>query len=127
MKNMIWNVYRYDINKREIVIYNVFKHYSFSQDIQKLLKKKISREEFVDELKSSTMYYFWSKSEHEVVMTEFPPYIDREEIDRIVSEKDEHPYRTYVNLETCEKIDIYGQLNLNWEQFVQYVWQFKEN
>lgn len=123
---MTWNVYKYDINQREIEVYNVFKHYSFNVDVEKLLKKKISYEEFYEELKSLTMYYFWSKSEHEVVITNFPPYIDREEIDRLVAEKDEHPYRTYVHLEVCTKIDIYGQLNLNWEQFARYVWSFKK-
>lgn len=119
---MTWNVYRCDINQREIEVYNVFEHYSFNVDVEKLLKKKISYEEFYEELKSLAMYYFWSKAEHEVVITEFPPYIDREEIDRLVAEKDEHPYRAYVNLEAGTKVDIYGQLNLNWEQFALYVW-----
>lgn len=121
---MTWNVYRYDINKREIEVYNVFEHYSFNLEVEKLLNKKISYGEFYEELKSLAMYYFWSKSEYEVVITEFPPYIDKEEIDRLVAEKDEHSYRTYVHLEVSTKIDIYGQLNLNWEQFALYVWGF---
>lgn len=121
---MIWNVYRYDINQRELEIYNVFEHYSFNSEVEKLLEKKISYEELYEELKSATMYYFWSKVEHEVFITEFPPYIDKDELDRLVSEKDQHPYRAHVNLESGDKIDIYGQLKLNWEQFVQYVWGF---
>lgn len=124
---MVWNVYRYDVNKGEVEIYNVFQHYSFNLDVEKLLKKKPSYEELSEELKHITMYYFWSKCEYETIITEFPPYIDREEIDRLVSEKDEHPYRTYVNLEVRKKVDIYEQLNLNWGQFVKYVYSFKKN
>lgn len=121
---MTWNVYRHDINSKEIKTYNVFDHYTFNQDVQKILKKKITYEELSDELKSSAMYCFWSKCEYEVVITSFPPYIDKEELNKLVDECEQHPYRTYVNLETGIKIDIYGQLKMNWEHFVDYVWGF---
>lgn len=30
-----WNVYIDDINKRKIIIFNVFEHYSFCEDFKK--------------------------------------------------------------------------------------------
>lgn len=121
---MIWNVYRHDINRKEIIVYNIFDHYSFNESVKKILKSEITYEELADKLKSETMYYFWGKAEHEVVITSFPPYIDREEIDKLVAECEDVKYRTYVKLEIARKIDIYEQINMNWQQFVDYIWQF---
>ena len=121
---MIWNVYIYNINGEKIEVFNIFDHYSFGEEVKKILKNEVTYEELADKLKSATMYYFWSKAEYEVVITTFPPYIDREEIDKLVEECDEHPYRTYVHLETGKKIDIYEQINMNWQHFVDYIWQF---
>lgn len=121
---MTWNVYRDDVNRGEIIVYNIFDHYSFNESVKKILKNEITYSELADKLKSETMYYFWSKAEHEAIITSFPPYIDREEIDKLVAECDEHPYRTYVKLETARKIDIYEQINMNWQQFVDYIWNF---
>lgn len=129
MNKMWWNVFREDINSREIEVFNIFCHGSFSEDVTKLKKKKLSREEFAKELKSISMYYFWCKSEHEVVITSWPPYIDSKELDRLNTEYEEHnqkwgryPYRMDVRLDVGKKIDIYQQLSLNWENFVDYVY-----
>ena len=121
---MTWNVYRHDINSRKIEIFNIFEHYSFNEDVNKILKKKITYNELSDKLKSSVMYFFWCKYEHEVVVTTFPPYIDKKEMNVVINEYDKHPYRMNVNLETGIKIDIHDQLMLNWNRFVDYVWLF---
>ncbi len=123
MNKMQWNVFREDINHREIEVFDVFHHASFNDDVVKLKKKKLSREEFAKELKSISMYYFWCKSEHEVVITSWPPYIDKEELDRINSEEKSY-YRYNVRLTVGTKVDIYQQLSLNWDRFVDYVFEF---
>lgn len=120
MKELTWNVYRHDINSNEIEVFNVFDHWRFKEDLEKLLKTKPTYNKLSEHLRKSAMYYFWSKCEYEVVVTSFPPRIDENEIKRLRS--DSFPYGTHVKLETGSKIDVYNQLELNWDQFVGYVW-----
>lgn len=121
MKNMQWNVFLEDFNKHEIVTFDIFRHSYFRKDVAKIKKKKLNYEDFSKELRSVVMYYFWSKSEYEVVITSWPPYIDREELDRLTSE--EKYLRHNVRLTVGKKIDVYQQLFLNWERFVGYVYE----
>lgn len=119
--NLVWNVYRNDFNSKEIKVFNVFNHYRFREDVEKLIKSKPSYDELSEQLRKTAMYYFWSKCEHEVVVTSFPPRIGASEIQRI--RNDSYPYGTSVNLKTGSKVDVYNQLQLNWDQFVGYVWR----
>ena len=129
---MVWNVYREDFNRRAIVKYNIFNHRGLAQDVNKLLKEDISKDEFAEQLKWSLMHCFWCKSEHEVVISSWPAYIDKEELDRINTEYEEYnnkwghyPYKINVSPDVGKKIDIYSQVMMNWEQFVEYVWSNK--
>lgn len=124
---MTWNVYNYDINGRQIIIYNVFKHSSFKKDVEELLKEDLPYSEFDEKLNRIAQYYFWSKAECEIVITSWIPHIDNKELDRLNSEREKHrSYSYYVDLDIGEKVDIYDQLHLNWEQFVKYVLGFKK-
>lgn len=129
---MVWNVYREDFNRRAIVKYNIFNHRGLAQDVNKLFKEDISKDEFAEQLKRSLMHCFWCKSEHEVVISSWPAYIDKEELDRINTEYEEYnnkwghyPYKINVSPNVGKKIDIYSQVMMNWEQFVEYVWSNK--
>lgn len=129
---MIWNVYMRDFNSQEIKTYNIFNHYSFRESVKKLKRKKLSKGEFAEQLKRELMYYFWSKYEYETVVTSFPPYIDKKELDRLNSEYEEYnskyghyPLKMEVCPEFCIKIDIYEQVMLNWDVFAEYVWRAK--
>lgn len=122
---MIWNVYDHDVNGREIKLYNVFKHRSFKEDVEKLLKENLTYEEFDEKLNRIAQYYFWSRAEYEIVLTSWAPYIDNEELDRLNKEREKRrAYRYHVNLDVGAKVDFYDQLHLNWEQFVRYVYGF---
>lgn len=124
---MTWNVYSHNINDREIKIYNVFQHYSFNKDVVELLKENLIYNEFSKKLKRIAQYYFWSKAEYEIVITSWLPYIDNKELDRLNSERENRQSRLYyVNLDIGDKIDVYAQLMLNWEQFAKYVYNSKE-
>lgn len=128
MKQMIWNVYDHDINRGEIKTYNVFKHYSFNKEVEELLKENLTYNEFAEKLNRIVQYYFWSKAEYKIVITSWAPYIDNKELDRLNAERENYRKRSYyVNLETAKKIDVYNQLHLNWERFVDYVLSFKKN
>ena len=119
MRDLHWNVFRHDFNSREIEVFDVFHHISFRDEVYKLLKKNLSRDEFSKELRSSAMYYFWSKCEYEVVVASWPPYITADELRKLSRDGRKH---YDVSLEIGEKVDIFQQMNLNWEQFVDYVW-----
>ena len=99
---MKWNVFYYSINERKIKTFNIFDHWSFNKEVEELLKKCKDKEEFASRLKSSLMYFFWCKSEYEIILS---PWCggDRER-DAI-------------------KIDVYSQVMNNWEVFLNYVWE----
>lgn len=127
---MKWNVLRYDVNLRRIQQYDIFRHNSFVKDVVELSNQYLTKEDFTERLRRTLQYYFWSKSEHEVIVTSCPPYIDGEELARLNTEYEEHntkrgryPYKLDVRLDVGEKIDIYDQVRLNWDMFVDYVWR----
>lgn len=120
MDSLQWNVYNESINRSEIQVFNVFDHRSFKDEVAKLRRKKLERDEFSKALKSIAMYYFWSKYEYEVVITSWPPYINQEELARIASEETHYKYD--VRLTVGAKIDVYQQLALNWDRFVDYLY-----
>lgn len=101
--NMVWNVYYHNINEDKIVAFNVLSHASFKHYTEKFLKECHTKEEFAIELHNELQYYFWCRAEYEVVIG---PWVGGR-IDGI-------------------KVDIYQQVMLNWEIFVDYVWSFKE-
>lgn len=93
----------------------------------------ICKEEFAELLRRQVQYYYWSKTEWECVITDTQPHIGRRELDRILDDcyrkrtKDEPPCRfSHVYLSDAEKIDVYDQLRLNWDEFVEYVWRFRK-
>ena len=74
---------------------------------------------FLKEVHSFLMYAFWSNAEYEVVITSWPPYLDKEEFEKISKENFKH--RTMVGLSIGEKVDIYTQVMINWEAFKLYL------
>ena len=100
---MKWNVFYHDINKREITTLNIFDHYNFNKDVIRDLKQIKDKDEFAKKLKSNLMYYFWCKSEYEVVISPWGGGMGTRAI----------------------KIDIYTQVMNNWDVFLDYVWNSK--
>lgn len=98
-----WNVYISDFNKKEIIVYNVFNHYSFIEDLKKIIKKYTDKKEFSEEVRKTLMYYYWSKCEWEIILEGWPQKPNFKD----------------------EKIDVYDQIILNWDKFINYVWENK--
>ena len=115
-----WNVLFEDFNKKEIAYYDIFKGGHFEKLAREIKSRVSTKEEFIEEFRIKLMSLFWARSEYEVVVTSWPPYIDKEELDRLNQE--DIKYRTNVNLTVGRKIDIYDQLQMNWNQFIDYVW-----
>ena len=131
-----WNVYRYNMNSKKIEKYNIFKHIKLCEYLEKARKKCKTREEFIEDMRKELMYYFWSKSEYELIieMAEdgfvyLYPWCsckDPEECKLDVSESDDWydfgDYHVSRQRYGCEaKIDIYDQVMWQWEKFCNYV------
>jgi hypothetical protein len=101
---MEWNVFRYNMNLREIETYNIFNHGTFLEYVKKAAEKYKNKDEFVEQLKTELLYYFWRKAEWEVVIASWVGG-DRED---------------------AKKIDAYSQVMANFEIFADYVWNNKE-
>lgn len=95
-----WNTYYYSMNSRIIKLFNIFDHCGFNKEVKEHLQKCETKEEFAQKIKSSLMYFFWSKCEWEILIS---PWID-------------------INAERTIKIDVYDQVMLNFDAFVNYVW-----
>ena len=129
---LVWNVYNLRWNN-ELEIFNVFDHRSFNEYIQKLLRKPPSKEEFAEQLRREAQYRYWAKCEWELIISDLHTQVDQRELNRILNEcyfersKADPPLRcTHVNLYNDEKIDVYDQLCLNWDAFVDYVWEHRK-
>lgn len=128
---LVWNVFN-ECNG-EICPLNIFEYnYKFLEDLLTVKRKhKDNFEEFAEHVRKSLQCYYWSKSEYETVITTWPPYIESEELNRLNKEKHEREirnrpfYRDAVNLTTRHKIDIYTQIMMNWDRFIDYIWNNK--
>ena len=124
-----WNVFVSNFNTDKIEVHNVFDHYRFMKDLVKI-KKKCNDDfnRFSEEVKRSLMYCYWSKCEWEIIITSFPPYINEKEFLRLNEERNERIekygrfIRTDVDLITGKKIDVYDQVMMNWNNFINYLW-----
>lgn len=101
-----WIVYVDNINKGEIESFNIFWHRRFMYDIRDFMKKNpdVDKETFAQELRSSLTYCFWSKTEWEIQLC---PLFGT------------HRYKE-------KKIDVYDQIALNFDVFVDYCWNRKD-
>lgn len=129
-KTLEWYVFYHDWNSNEICPTNVLIHSSKFVDGLFKAKRKYKNDyiKFAEEIRMSLQYAYWSKSEHETIITSWPPHIDEEEFNRLVKAKEDDESKGFkrfyenVNL-TCDyKIDIYMQVMLNWNRFIDYLW-----
>ena len=125
-----WNLYCRDpIGK--IAPYNIFKHSAVRTDVEKLFEDRtFSKSNFSDALDKIIRYHFWGRAEAEIAVSSWVPHITIEEMERVQSEYAQHiikwktpPYRVSVNIDSSVKINIYEQVHLNWESFIDYVWK----
>lgn len=102
---LIWNVYIENINKRCIEIHNIFNHYMFMQDLREIYSElKDDKENFLYRVKRSLMYYYWSKCEWEIILSDWPPSEHFNEM----------------------KISAYDQVMNNWHIFSEYIWENRD-
>lgn len=131
MFKLSWNVFRY--NGEDIETFNIFNHSSFYKEVIGITKKcSQSKKVFADKIINVLRYYFWCKCEHEIIMTSFPTYVSDEGLKKMEADRDKyirdyghckfvHPY-----LDTELKVDIYTQVMMNIDHFIDYLWSHKE-
>ena len=98
-KDLCWYVFNYDWNTNEVIIYDVCHILRFDHCKKELLAVIKNRDKFEERLKQLCKYYFWSRREYEISIG------DAFETD----------------CSRLEKFDIWDQLELNWTQFVNYI------
>ena len=100
-----WYVYIEDINLRIITTYNIFDHCGFMNDLRKIAKQPFAenRIQFAAHVTNALRYYFWGKTEWEIVLSSWPP------------DKKDKP----------KKISVFDQVMLNLEQFNKYLFDHK--
>lgn len=104
----VWNVYKYDVNRTKIYVFNVFDHGTFWNYVKKIFNTsadEMTREYFDKQLERELLFYFWSKCEHEIIIT---PWVGSDN--------------------AAIKVDIYTQVMNNWKHFSDYTWKwYSEN
>lgn len=103
MKNKLeWYVYVEDINKRKIEPFNVFdsgRFYKCLLALKKEMKKdNVDFDYFSSQLDKDAKYCFWAKCEYEIYLSSMFTHDD------------------------FKKVDVYAQLQLNWDKFARYVY-----
>lgn len=98
-----WYVYLENVNGRSIVTYNVFKHFNFYKDVKEAINQIENKQDFSERIQRIARYYFWSKCEYEVLITSWIANNNFKD----------------------KKIDVYDQLELNWDRFIDYIWENK--
>lgn len=83
---MKWNVILRDYETGKFKPYNIFEHEAFRLAIEKLFERQYPKDRFLKELDQEARYYFWAQIEWEFFITTWPPYINADEISRIISE-----------------------------------------
>lgn len=92
-----WYVLRYDINKNDLVHFNIFNYWKLVDAIDKQLSENFDYDDFVEFLKSELMYIFHARSQNEIAVGDII-----------------EPYN-------LKKIDIYDQLIPNIEILADYI------
>lgn len=98
-----WNVFIEDMNQKRIIVYNVFDHSGFLNDCN--LAWEVSNNDFSkfkNYVETSMLYFYWRRCEWEIIISDFPP----------------------CNTFKEKKTDVYEQIKINWNIFIEYLWRY---
>ena len=100
-----YNVWVFNHNTQKIELYNILNHRAFAEEIDELLEECEDIKEFSKELHAEAVFYFWCKAEWEIIMVPWCGCRDEEKAQ--------------------SKIDVFSQLDANWDVFVKMLWEDK--
>lgn len=134
-----WLVMDEDISQRTICTYDVLEY--IESDIKKMKKKYPSLEGFAEALRKEMSWRYWSKSEHELIISiddqgrvTLCSWLggDRDNTPSIIV-KDELGFdwagfaQKHISAQRFKdraKIDVYDQLQYRWDEFVDFCWNY---
>lgn len=135
VKELVWNVVADDWNTG-VGYVNVFNYnWPVRAMIYRAYKEhKDDFDAFSKKVHSALMCEYWSRSEYEFVASSWPTGINEDEVNRLVEEierdKKDYPtainHRVYPRLDNAEKLDVYDQIIMNWDNFINYLWTNKK-
>ena len=102
-----WYVYEEDVNARTIEVVDLLSHPYMKRELPAILEQcNGSKDEFAKLIRTALMYQYWARCEYEIILTGWPP---------------PNPTR-FKDL----KIDIFDQVSMNWDAFIDYIWTHRE-
>lgn len=139
-KPLTWKVKNYLINENKIWDYDVLKYRE--DQIKKLKKKCATKEEFTEAMRREMMWQYWSRCEYEVIVEIdennriwLSPWVgcrDPESVKIDVTDDAGFDWRGFAEFHISKqiyknkaKIDIYDQLMYIWQEFIDYVWNYR--
>lgn len=128
--SLAYYVYVENLNKRKIEKYNVLNDGIIDEILERTKDFPDDKKAFAEQVESILMYHYWARSEWESVLCGWPPNMRIEELTKLNQEVEDtrekcgrDPYALTVNLSTAEKIDVYDQVMMNWNIFIDYAWE----
>lgn len=105
--SLVWNVYTHDVNTGALKIYNIFENENFLNSILKEAAEPYSLlipdyNRFKECVEKKLKYYFCKRCERELIVSPWPP----------------------CETNKGEKIDVYDQVMLNFDQFYNYLYNW---
>jgi len=134
---MEWSAWYHNFNRNQLESFNIFNHGGFTRYAKERFVESETKEEFAEGLRRELQYYFWSKCEYELVITNvdgriiMTPWVGRRESVSLDVTDDENfdwvdfyewiAYQKYAR-DGSIKIDVYDQVRYRWSEFVDYCW-----
>ena len=136
-QQLSWKVKNFDVNKQVIEDYDILKYRE--DEIKKLKKKCVCKEEFSIAMRRECMYRYWSKCEWELIIEIdennriwLNPWAGCREPEKVridVTEDTSFDWKGFAEkhivrqvFKNKAKIDVFDQLEYKWEQFIDYLW-----
>jgi len=122
---LVWNIFNEENDEMQVI--NVFEYnYVFLRDGLLYAKNHYADDfnKFADHIRRWLSHEYWSRCEYETIITPWPPYITKEELDRL--KKEDPKYVATINLKVGYKLDVYTQIMMNWDRFIEYIWMNKK-
>ena len=135
-----WIVLYHNFNSDKIEQYNILKYRE--DDIKKMRKKFKTKEEFAEKLRREMMYYYWSRCEWEMIITKtednhiiLTPWCGCKNPDEVAIDVTDNTDFDWIGFadkhierqiyKNSAKVDVFDQLQYRWEEFVDYVWNYR--
>ncbi len=139
-KPLTWLVKNYSINTDKIWDYDMLKYRE--DQIKKFKKKCATKAEFAEAMEREMRWQYWSRAEYEVIVEIddndriwLKPWVGCTDPDSVkidVTDNTDFDWRGFAEkhigkqiYKNKAKIDIFDQLEYVWDDFIEYVWNYR--